>query len=243
VRLDLRALSAWQTTLQETDEGGLGQTGHVGFRAAAAVGSTMARATRPATHGTHRVRPTWRYAHGAECCIRDRLAPTCADLRRLGDRDSVRCACHDDKVERELCTFHARGREVWPGVELDVATFSALAANHLDDGAFDDVHADDLYLAIAAIIDRGFTTMLAKCQWYGRAHHSVEPQSPAQASIDPFAVNGCPSGWFCFYKDINFNGRKLQFFDCSLDGVMQYFAIYGFGNQTSSWLVNDTIFG
>jgi RNA polymerase sigma-70 factor (ECF subfamily) len=52
-------------------------------------------------------------------------------------------------VEHELCALHARGREAWPSVELDVATFSALAANQLDDGPFDDVRADDLYLAIA----------------------------------------------------------------------------------------------
>ncbi|HMG55824.1 MAG TPA: hypothetical protein VK601_20130, partial [Kofleriaceae bacterium] len=52
-------------------------------------------------------------------------------------------------VEQELCTLHARGREAWPGVELDVATFSALAAPQLDDGPFDDMRADDLYLAIA----------------------------------------------------------------------------------------------
>jgi RNA polymerase sigma-70 factor (ECF subfamily) len=52
-------------------------------------------------------------------------------------------------VERELCTLHARGREAWPGVELDIPTFSALAANQLDDGPFDAVRADDLYLAIA----------------------------------------------------------------------------------------------
>jgi hypothetical protein len=51
-------------------------------------------------------------------------------------------------VERELCTLHARGREAWPGVELDVATFSALAAKQLEDGPLDDVRADDLCLAI-----------------------------------------------------------------------------------------------
>lgn len=45
--------------------------------------------------------------------------------------------------------LHARGREAWPGIELDVATFSALAAPQLDDGPFDDMRADDLYLAIA----------------------------------------------------------------------------------------------
>jgi RNA polymerase sigma-70 factor (ECF subfamily) len=52
-------------------------------------------------------------------------------------------------VEHELCALHARGREAWPGVELDIATFSALAANQLDDSPLDDVRADDLYLAIA----------------------------------------------------------------------------------------------
>jgi RNA polymerase sigma-70 factor (ECF subfamily) len=52
-------------------------------------------------------------------------------------------------VERELCTLHARGRGAWPGVELDVTTFSALVANQLGDGPFDDVRSDDLYLAIA----------------------------------------------------------------------------------------------
>jgi RNA polymerase sigma-70 factor (ECF subfamily) len=52
-------------------------------------------------------------------------------------------------TEHELRTLHARGRDAWPGVALGVATFSALAANQLDDGPFDDVRADDLYLAIA----------------------------------------------------------------------------------------------
>jgi RNA polymerase sigma-70 factor (ECF subfamily) len=52
-------------------------------------------------------------------------------------------------VEHELCALHARGREAWPGVELDIATFSALAASQLGDGPFDDVRVNDLYLAIA----------------------------------------------------------------------------------------------
>jgi RNA polymerase sigma-70 factor (ECF subfamily) len=52
-------------------------------------------------------------------------------------------------LERELCTLHARGRQAWPGVELDIATFSALAAPQLDHRPFDDMRADDLYLAIA----------------------------------------------------------------------------------------------
>jgi RNA polymerase sigma-70 factor, ECF subfamily len=52
-------------------------------------------------------------------------------------------------VEHELCALHARGREAWPGVEIDIATFSERAANQLGDGPFDDMRADDLYLAIA----------------------------------------------------------------------------------------------
>ena len=53
----------------------------------------------------------------------------------------------------------------------------------------------------------------------------------------------CPSGWFCFYKDINLKGRKLQCSDCSSDGVTQYLTTYGFGNQSSSRVVNDSIVG
>ena len=48
-----------------------------------------------------------------------------------------------------LRALHARGCEAWPDVELDLATFSMLAANQLGDGPFDDVRAGDLYLAIA----------------------------------------------------------------------------------------------
>lgn len=44
--------------------------------------------------------------------------------------------------------LHARGRDAWPGVELDLATFSARAAR-LDDGPVDEIRAGELYLAIA----------------------------------------------------------------------------------------------
>jgi Peptidase inhibitor family I36 len=55
------------------------------------------------------------------------------------------------------------------------------------------------------------------------------------------AVNGCPGGlfvtdYYCFYTDINFGGRRLQFtgntrFDTA--------ANWGFNNQVSSWVAND----
>jgi RNA polymerase sigma-70 factor (ECF subfamily) len=53
------------------------------------------------------------------------------------------------KLEHELCTLHARGRESWPGVELDATTFSMRAADQLGDGPLRGVPADELYLAIA----------------------------------------------------------------------------------------------
>jgi len=75
-----------------------------------------------------------------------------------------------------------------------------------------------------------------------------EPQPAAQDSKGPIAlatVHGCPSGWFCFYQDINFNantaGRRLQFSDCSSGGTAQFLTDYGFGNQTSSWVVNKSL--
>jgi RNA polymerase sigma-70 factor (ECF subfamily) len=47
--------------------------------------------------------------------------------------------------------LHARGREAWPAIELDVRTFSALAARSVGAGAFHDVHSGDLYLVCACL--------------------------------------------------------------------------------------------
>jgi peptidase inhibitor family I36 len=57
--------------------------------------------------------------------------------------------------------------------------------------------------------------------------------------------HGCPSGWYCFYQNIDFNqntsGRMLQFQDCTPGGTIQYFSTYGFRNETSSWVVNRSL--
>ncbi|HMG54882.1 MAG TPA: hypothetical protein VK601_15400, partial [Kofleriaceae bacterium] len=45
-----------------------------------------------------------------------------------------------------------RGRYAWPGVELDLATFSSLAVDRLGGGPVHDVRADELYLAIACAV-------------------------------------------------------------------------------------------
>ena len=48
-----------------------------------------------------------------------------------------------------LRALHARGREAWPNIDLDLVTFSTLAAYRLGDGELDHIRADELYLAIA----------------------------------------------------------------------------------------------
>lgn len=53
------------------------------------------------------------------------------------------------QVEHGLRMLHTRGCAAWPGIELDVATFSTRAVKQLGDGPLDTVRADDLYLAIA----------------------------------------------------------------------------------------------
>jgi hypothetical protein len=54
-------------------------------------------------------------------------------------------------------------------------------------------------------------------------------------------VHGCPKGsstqWYCFYADVNWGGRMLQFKDC---GVVQDLSTYQFQNQTSSWVNTKT---
>lgn len=54
-------------------------------------------------------------------------------------------------------------------------------------------------------------------------------------------VHGCPSGWYCFYQYRDFGGRRLQFRDCSRGGTTQFLTDYGFGNKTSSWVVNRSL--
>lgn len=54
---------------------------------------------------------------------------------------------------RELLgTLHACGRDAWPGIELDFATFSTLAASRIGDAALDELRAAELYLAIACSV-------------------------------------------------------------------------------------------
>jgi hypothetical protein len=66
----------------------------------------------------------------------------------------------------------------------------------------------------------------------------------SSGGVQPLDAYGCPSGplkpdWYCFYQDISFGGRMLEFKDCGNNGLRQNFSDYGFRNETSSW-VNTT---
>ncbi|MEV6272140.1 peptidase inhibitor family I36 protein [Kribbella sp. NPDC051936] len=69
-------------------------------------------------------------------------------------------------------------------------------------------------------------------------HAGVEPLGD-YSTLD---VHGCPSGitvkdYYCFYTDINWGGRRLQFTGATSVGNA---ANWGFDNQTSSWVNTDT---
>jgi hypothetical protein len=57
----------------------------------------------------------------------------------------------------------------------------------------------------------------------------------APAAVPQATIHGCPSGWFCFYKDAGFGGRRVQFSSCGLQNLTDF----GFNDQASSW-VNNT---
>ncbi len=61
-----------------------------------------------------------------------------------------------ESSQHALRALHARGREAWPEIALDIAAFSIPAASRLGEGSPDDIRAADLYLAIAcaARLDR-----------------------------------------------------------------------------------------
>jgi hypothetical protein len=75
----------------------------------------------------------------------------------------------------------------------------------------------------------------------GAVMEDLAPQ--ASATVNTLAatgtIHGCPSDWYCFYDLANFGGRRLQFHDCSLAGLIQYLSTYGFANRTTTW-VNNT---
>jgi len=52
-------------------------------------------------------------------------------------------------THHRLLALYTRGRAAWPAVDLDLATFSALAAGEIGEDPIDDARASDLYLAIA----------------------------------------------------------------------------------------------
>jgi Peptidase inhibitor family I36 len=54
-----------------------------------------------------------------------------------------------------------------------------------------------------------------------------------------FGGPDCSSGWYCFYADVNWGGRRLQF---SFYNELIDLANWGFTNQASSWHDNSGIY-
>ena len=54
-----------------------------------------------------------------------------------------------ESTDHSLLTLYAQGRAAWPAIDLDLATFAALAAGPVGGSRLDEVRASELYLAIA----------------------------------------------------------------------------------------------
>ncbi|MDX6242028.1 MAG: hypothetical protein QOG10_6899 [Kribbellaceae bacterium] len=81
--------------------------------------------------------------------------------------------------------------------------------------------------------------------------HNVRRDTARRVGVEALAdyspdsvqdVHGCPSGitvkdYYCFYTDINWGGRRLQFTGATAYGEARD---WGFDNQTSSWVNTDS---
>jgi RNA polymerase sigma-70 factor (ECF subfamily) len=87
--------------------------------------------------------------------------------------------------QEALRELHSLGREAWPEIELEFATFSTLAARQLGEGPFDDIRAGDLYLATAcaARVERAIAA-LDKHYLCGTASALVRRGHDAAAAAD-----------------------------------------------------------
>lgn len=77
---------------------------------------------------------------------------------------------------------------------------------------------------------------------------NVRRNAARRMGVEPLTDNsiqdvyGCPSGtfvkdYYCFYTDINFGGRRLQFTGATGSGSASN---WGFDNQTTGWVNTDT---
>jgi len=70
---------------------------------------------------------------------------------------------------------------------------------------------------------------------------SPHAASGQPGAVTPSDIEGCPTvvfgnDWYCFYADINWGGRRLQWSDPYSLQQWVHFSDYGFINQTSSWV-------
>jgi hypothetical protein len=64
---------------------------------------------------------------------------------------------------------------------------------------------------------------------------SALPTVATGSSVPHVTIHGCPTGFFCFYQNAGFGGRRVQFQSCGLQNMTNF----GFNDEASSW-VNNT---
>lgn len=60
----------------------------------------------------------------------------------------------------------------------------------------------------------------------------ITTYSDGSKVVSPASFNECPDGWVCLWKDINYEGRMLEF---QTRGEWQSLVPYGFNDEASSW--------
>ncbi len=58
----------------------------------------------------------------------------------------------------------------------------------------------------------------------------TQSETAAESAVSPQSVYDCPNGWACLWQDINYSGRRLQFYDSG----NKHLADYNFRDQASS---------
>lgn len=99
----------------------------------------------------------------------------------------------------------------------------------MEDSVVKALRALTVVLGVAAVL------LVLPAGAYAAGNPSAMSTAATVGVVPQATVRGCPSGWFCFYKDANFGGPRLQSQQCGLLNL----TTFGFNDQISSW-VNNT---
>jgi hypothetical protein len=89
------------------------------------------------------------------------------------------------------------------------------------------------FLRVAAVASAVGALAVASAPAYASSAPAVAATSTQ--AVPNATINGCPSGFYCFYQDANFGGRRVQFQSCGTQNLTDF----GFNDEASSW-VNNT---